>query len=368
MPEIDKRLDSMPDFKDAKGPILTHYAHSLKQKAERLKLGLSEISCDHLFSNLVPTPITRGFRSRAKYKVFGNPESFSLKGTDPRQGEVPYEDALWLFPLWGKKLISQIIDVISAHLKDYWVDGFEVQLSHGHKHAHLTLSVKKQDLESYSDLAHYLLEKVGGLCGVSIPSKKKDYSKPYLIHTIGRKHFYSHYTAFFQSNSCLTTRLVNEVKQRCESLDFSRVLDLYCGVGLFSLSVAENAIPVIGVDINKRAVDSARLNAQSLNFNRVSFMCCPVENFLPNASINAGDLIIIDPPRSGCPASLIRIVSERESEFVCSISCDLSSHLRDLKKWIGNGYDVQSIAALDMFPFTEFLETVAFLRRTSCQG
>jgi tRNA/tmRNA/rRNA uracil-C5-methylase (TrmA/RlmC/RlmD family) len=343
--------------------LQTDYTRSLKEKIERLKNGLAKISSDHLCSGLIPTPITKGYRSRAKYKVFGNPESFSIKGTDPIHGEVPYEDALWMMPSWGKKLVIQIVEIISDKLSHFWVDGFEVQLAHGNRHAHVTISVKRQDRKSYAELAEFMLDNVSSLDGVSIPSKKQDLGKSYLLHNIGKKNFYAQYAAFFQCNVCLTTRLVNEVKHKCQNLDFYRILDLYCGVGLFSLSIAENTTPVLGVDINKRAIDSARLNAKNLGFGQVSFLCCPVENFLQNASISPNDLVITDPPRSGCPESSIHIISKRKPDFICSISCDLPSHIRDLKLWIGNGYLVRSIAALDIFPFTEFLETVAFLQR-----
>jgi tRNA/tmRNA/rRNA uracil-C5-methylase (TrmA/RlmC/RlmD family) len=347
------------------------YKQHLEQKRTELQNLMAVIGDNNHFPEIVPSPIVKGCRTRAKYKIGGNPESFSIKGTDPLNGEVSYEEALWLLPEWGRKMVARIIDVISDNLEEYWVDGLEVQLSHGNKHAHLTLSVKKQDQKSYSNLAHSLLEQVNALSGVSIPSKRKDYGKSYLLHRVDKKTFYSQYAAFFQPNACLTTRLVNEIKNWYSGMDFDGLLDLYCGVGLFSLSIAENGIPICGVDINKRAIDSARLNARSQGLNQASFLCCPVENFLPSASINSRHLVIIDPPRSGCPASLIRILSERGPDQICSISCHLPSHIRDLKQWIENGYYVHSLTALDMFPFTEFLETVAFLRRThpvSCQG
>jgi tRNA/tmRNA/rRNA uracil-C5-methylase (TrmA/RlmC/RlmD family) len=345
--------------------LQTNYSESLRKKTTRLKKGLADISSDHLYSELIPTPITKGFRSRAKFKVFGNLESFSIKGTDPIQGEVPYEDALWILPVWGKKLVIQIAHILSEKLTHFWVDGFEVQLSHGNMHAHVTLSVKRQTGKSYAELAEIMLDNISTLEGVSIPSKKQEFGKSYLLHNINHACFVSQYAAFFQSNIRLTSELVNVVKHECRSLDFHRILDLYCGVGLFSLSIAENSTSILGVDINKRAIDSARLNAKNLGFSQVAFLCSPVENFLQNALISPNDLVIIDPPRSGCPESLIRVISMRKPDFICSISCDLSSHIRDLKEWIGDGYDVQSIAALDMFPFTEFLETVAFLRRRS---
>ena len=343
--------------------LRAHYAHSLIEKSERLKEGLAILSRDHLFAELIPTPIADGYRNRAKYKVFGDPESFSIRGTDPIRGEVPYEDALWVMPSWGKRLVGQIVEIISGKLTHFWVDGFEVQLAHGNRHAHVTFSVKRNDKKSYAELAEFMLDNISHLEGVSIPSQKQDMGKSYLLHSVNGKKFYAQYAAFFQSNLSLTTQLVGEVKHRCKNLEYYRILDLYCGVGLFSLSIAENTAPVIGVDINKRAIDSARLNARNLGLGQVSFLCSPVENYVQNAFVSKNDLIIIDPPRSGCPESLIHILLERKPASICSISCDLPSHIRDLKQWIGNGYDVQSIAALDMFPFTAFLETVVLLHR-----
>jgi tRNA/tmRNA/rRNA uracil-C5-methylase (TrmA/RlmC/RlmD family) len=339
------------------------YKHHLLQKRALIQSLLGKIDCDHINPEIIPTPIGKGYRNRAKYKIFGNPEGFQVKGTDPTHGEVPYQKAIWLLPSWGRKLVTQIVEIISDRVLDYWVDGFEVQLSHGKRHAHVTLSVKRQDKQSYSGLAEILLAEISSLEGVSIPSKKQDFGKSYLLHSIHGVDFLSQYSVFFQSNLCLTAKLVEEVKRQCQNWNFHRILDLYCGVGLFSLSLAEKTITAIGVDINKRAIDSARFNAKNMQFHKVSFLCCPVENFLKNALISSNDLVIIDPPRSGCPESLIAIISERKPRCICSISCDLPTHIRDLKSWMRNGYKVQSMAAFDMFPFTEYLETAAFLSR-----
>lgn len=344
------------------------YEYHLEQKRSQLQNFIDVIGGNSHSPDIIPTPIAKGYRNRVKYKILGNTESFSIKGTDPLHGEVPYEEALWLLPGWGRKLVARVMDIIAGNLEEYWVDGLEVQLSHGNKHAHLTLSVKRKDLKSYSTLAHSLLDEVSSLAGISIPSKRKDYGDPYLQHRIHKKTFYSQYAAFFQSNVRLTARLVNEIVHRCRDLDYCGILDLYCGVGLFSLSLAEKGTPILGVDINKRAIDSARWNAKNQGFSRVSFVCSPVENFLPGTTIGPSHLVIIDPPRSGCPSSVVRMVSQGKPEYICSISCHLPSHTRDLKQWIENGYFVDSIVALDMFPFTEFLETVVILRRTREAG
>ena len=349
--------------------ILSHhrtaYKRHLSQKASEIRNLLGEISGCPTNPEVIPTPITKGFRNRAKYKIFGNPDRFEIKGTDPRQGEVPYKSALWLLPVWGENLVERVIDVVSEKLSRFWVDGFEIQLSHGKRQGHVTLSVKRQDGQSYSELAEMLLDRVPSLEGVSIPSKKQSFGKSFLLHKINKMDFFSEYSAFFQSNLCLTPKLVDDVRSKCRDRDFKRVLDLYCGVGLFALSIAERDTPAVGVDLNKRAIDSARFNAKKMGFLRAHFFCSPVENFIRNSSLGPGDLVIIDPPRTGCPESLIRVVSEQKPDYICSISCYLPTHWRDLVLWSKNGYAVRSLTAYDMFPFTEFLESVAFLTRNS---
>ncbi len=339
------------------------YINSLRNKTRLWENGLAEISADHFFSGLIPTPIAKGFRSRAKYKIFGNPDSFSIKATDPIQGEVPYGNSLWMMPSWGKKLVVQIIEIIADRLASFWVDGFEVQLAHGNRSAHVTLSVKRGEKRSYTEQAELMLDKISFLEGVSIPSKKQNFGKPYLLHKINGKDFYCQYSAFFQSNLSLTSQLVEEIEKKCRNLGFDRILDLYCGVGLFSLSLANDNTTAIGVDIDKRAIDSARLNAKNLGLGQTYFTCCPVENFLQNACFGSNDLVIIDPPRSGCPRSVIDIISRNKPNCIISISCNHQTHIRDLKQWIEDGYAIRSISAFDMFPFTEFLETVAYLQR-----
>jgi tRNA/tmRNA/rRNA uracil-C5-methylase (TrmA/RlmC/RlmD family) len=343
--------------------LVADYSDSFREKTIHWETSLAEISDDPPISELIPTPISKGYRSRAKYKIFGDPSGFRIKATDPVKGEVHYENALWMMPSWGKKLAIKIVDTISDRLSDFWVDGFEIQLAHGNKSAHLTLSVKREERRSYAELVEFMLDKIFALAGISIPSKKQELGKSYLLHNVNGRIFCSQYSAFFQSNLCLTSRLLEEIESQCRNLEFSRILDLYCGVGLFCLSIAKKDTPIIGVDINKRAIDSARINAKAMGFGQASFLCSPIENSLQNTKIDSKDLVIIDPPRSGCPQSAIEFISKHKPNNIFSISCNPRTHIRDLKQWLGNGYTVRSSCALDMFPFTEYLETVVLLQR-----
>jgi 23S rRNA (uracil1939-C5)-methyltransferase len=76
-----------------------------------------------------------------------------------------------------------------------------------------------------------------------------------------------------------------------------------------------------------------------------------------------GDLVLFDPPRSGCPAGTIRAAAAKKPREVCVISCFPQTQLDDLEVWRSVGYSLRRMSALDMFPFTEFLETVSLLEK-----
>jgi tRNA/tmRNA/rRNA uracil-C5-methylase (TrmA/RlmC/RlmD family) len=332
-------------------------------KKIRVKRCLSEISSDHLFGDIIPTAVELGFRNRAKFKIIGDPQRFEVRGTDPLSGEVSALEAARVLPEWGRKLVADTIGLISLNLSDHWIDGFEVQLAHGKKHAHLTLSVKRSECVSYSKLADLLLNKISGLKGVAVPSQKSDFGESYLHHDILGKTFVSHYTAFFQPNLQLTPRLLEDVQENYPKKHTGRIVDFYCGVGLFSLFLAKNDTEIMGADNNKRAIESARRNAESMKIIHASFVCSSIDTYASRIRLFPDDFVLIDPPRSGCSHTFIETITGHGPRYVCSISCCLKTHIRDLKHWLRRGYSIQSFSAFDMFPFTEFLETVAFLTK-----
>ncbi len=341
--------------------LLKAYRQILRLKTAQVERFLSQISYSHLCTEIVPTVLEQGYRNRAKFKIFGTPRKFEVRGTDPLSGEIQASEAIRILPGWGRKLVVDTIGVISQNLSGYWVDGFEVQLTHGNKLAHLILSVKRSERRSYAELADLLLAKISGLKGVSIPSQKRDFGEPYLLHSILGKSIFSHHAAFFQSNIQLTPRLLEDVQKKSRNISFRRIVDLFCGVALFSFFLKKNDTEIIGVDNDKRAIESAGINADYQGIGRASFICASVETYACQVRLFPDDFVLIDPPRSGCPDSLIETIASQRPHYVCSISCCLKTHIRDLKGWINKGYSIQSFSAFDMFPFTEFLETVALL-------
>ena len=89
----------------------------------------------------------------------------------------------------------------------------------------------------------------------------------------------------------------------------------------------------------------------------------PAENILSSFRPTRFDLIVLDPPRSGCDKDVLRLIVRLEPKKIIYVSCDPSTQARDLKVLVLNGYVLRSVQPLDMFPQTIHVETVALLER-----
>jgi len=175
--------------------------------------------------------------------------------------------------------------------------------------------------------------------------------------------------SFFQVNSALTGDLAKAVMQHIESYPSGRVIDLYCGAGLFSLGAARaGAIEVLGIDADRAAVQAADYNARQLGMeDKVHFLAAAAETGLRRAmdGVAAEELtVILDPPRSGLNRSVIDAILESAPRRLIYVSCAADTLARDLHKLVESGYRVGQVQLLDMFPRTAVFETVVALGRS----
>jgi 23S rRNA (uracil1939-C5)-methyltransferase len=141
------------------------------------------------------------------------------------------------------------------------------------------------------------------------------------------------------------------------------VLDLFAGIGTISVAVARSASSVTAVEENPGAVQLGRLNAR-INSARVEYLPGKVEDVLRQVRLGRHQAVVLDPPRAGCEpaalAELIRLGPER----IVYVSCEPSTHARDLVGLVRGGYRVRRAAIVDMFPQTYHIESVALLERS----
>jgi 23S rRNA (uracil1939-C5)-methyltransferase len=167
--------------------------------------------------------------------------------------------------------------------------------------------------------------------------------------------------SFFQVNLKQNQTLVQMVFQFSDVKEDERVLDLYAGVGNLTLPLAIKAKEIFGVEENRMAVEDARFNAKENRIKNCEWIHGRVEDVLKRWSGERPNLVVLDPPRTGCKTILDQVVRLKPEKIVY-VSCEPTRLSRDLRLFFENGYDLQRLGFIDMFPQTYHMEVVALLK------
>jgi 23S rRNA (uracil1939-C5)-methyltransferase len=148
----------------------------------------------------------------------------------------------------------------------------------------------------------------------------------------------------------------------CSETD--RVLDLYAGIGTLSVAIARGAAGVTAIEENPHAVQLGHLNAR-INAAKVEYLRGKVEAVLRQVRLGRHQAAILDPPRAGCEPAALGELLRLGPERLVYVSCEPSTHARDLIALVRGGYRIRRAAIVDMFPQTYHIETVVLLERGS---
>ena len=189
----------------------------------------------------------------------------------------------------------------------------------------------------------------------------------YIEDSIGDNKFRISPESFFQVNSKQVEKLYEKAIEYAGLTGEETVWDLYCGIGTITLSMAKNAKKVYGVEIVRNAVEDARNNAIINNIDNAEFLLGAAEDVVPKYfSENDGeechpDVIVVDPPRKGCDHNLLQTMVEMSPDRIVYVSCDSATLARDVAWLKENGYKLNEVTPVDMFPQTVHVETVVQL-------
>lgn len=145
-----------------------------------------------------------------------------------------------------------------------------------------------------------------------------------------------------------------------------RILDAYCGAGTITLAAAQMAQSVLGVEIVPPAIENAKKNARRNGLEKkVRFVCADAAREIPRriASGERFDAAILDPPRKGADAALLNALADAGIPVISYVSCNPSTLARDVKLLSERGYRLKWAQPVDMFPWTEHVETVCLLSK-----
>ncbi len=173
-------------------------------------------------------------------------------------------------------------------------------------------------------------------------------------------------TDFIQVNGPVNERLVTRATGLLELTPAARVLDLYCGLGNFTLALARSAASVVGVEGEPQLVERARGNAARNQLANVEFHQADLAAAPPAQAAWMGrgySHVVLDPPRTGARA-LLATVARLEPERLLYISCHPGSLARDLMALVHeHGFALEAAGVVDMFAHTAHVESLALLRR-----
>jgi len=361
---IERSPDREPDAPDGTSPsdggcggcVLAHIGYE-RQRA--IKAAIIEDSLRRLGRITLDTPVEvvaspiDGYRMRARLHVRNGRIGFFREGTHSLCEAGPTRqlrpDTLAVLHALEQSLKSLDRDTVSEIELSENVDASERAL-------HLELSANADP----SRLAG--IATVAGLTGVTCAPPETTrtmdlWGSAMVSDVVSGVTLSRHARSFFQGNRFLLQPLVEHVLSHVAA---GPVLDLYAGVGLFSIAAAHAGHgPVVAVEGDYFSARDLRRNATGRT--DVSVRSEPVERYLPSATKAA--TIIVDPPRTGLSKeALAGVVAVRAASLIY-VSCDIATLARDARLLIDAGYRLSGMRAFDLFPNTAHVETVSVFAR-----
>ncbi len=191
------------------------------------------------------------------------------------------------------------------------------------------------------------------------------YGKGYIEDRLCGKIFRISPGSFYQVNPVQTGKLYGKALEYAALTGTETVLDAYCGTGTIGILAGDSARRVIGVELNPAAVRDAKINARQNKAENVRFYQNDAGKFLMQMAGQGErpDVLFLDPPRSGSSEVFLNTVLKLGPGRVVYISCEPETLVRDVKALTAGGYRVERTVAVDMFPFTDGIESVTLLVR-----
>ncbi|MCD6143545.1 23S rRNA (uracil(1939)-C(5))-methyltransferase RlmD [Thermococcus sp.] len=211
-----------------------------------------------------------------------------------------------------------------------------------------------KEVTEYFDFATSLYWSVNNTkSDVSYGTPRRVWGAEFIREKLDDVTYLIHPNSFFQTNSY---QAVNLVKKVSDFVEGEKVLDLYSGVGTFGIYLARRGFKVEGIEVNPFAVEMANTNAR-INEVNAEFK---VGEDREVRDLGGYDTVIVDPPRAGLHPKLIKKLLKDSPETLVYVSCNPRTFSENLKK-LKEGYAIEEIVALDMFPHTPHVEIVAKL-------
>jgi 23S rRNA (uracil1939-C5)-methyltransferase len=253
----------------------------------------------------------------------------------------------------------------------------EVEILEGDEQQYLGTLVLRGAQHSFDQLVERLKQELGkspegpawtiNLLGLSGESECV-WGNGHIWKTVGEFQYRVSHGTFFQINESMLSKLQERALDACSG---KRALDLFCGVGFFTLPLSKRFEFVEAVEVNAGATADLKTNLDKNHVLNCEVLNLNLTNYLRRAQANPFaelDLLLIDPPRTGLPPRTVQGISELKAKKLVYVSCDPSTLARDLALLVEANYEILCLDMLDLFPQTHHLEGIARLERLPEKG
>ena len=189
--------------------------------------------------------------------------------------------------------------------------------------------------------------------------------RPYLREIFAGLEFHIQPTTFFQVNTEQAEALLQVMIDQLDLQGHEVLVDAYCGIGTLTLPLAARVRQAIGIEMQPESIQQADANAALNHITNATFQSGTVEDLLPQLP-TPPDIVLLDPPRKGCDASVLQTLLTLKPAQIAYLSCNPATLARDLKHLCTDGaYRLTRVQPADFFPQTPHVECVAFLERAA---
>jgi len=166
--------------------------------------------------------------------------------------------------------------------------------------------------------------------------------------------------SFFQVNTAMAGKMVEHLLDRLP-LPVETILDIYCGVGLFSAFLAPKCKRLVGVEVSPSATEDFSVNLDE--FDHVELYEGMAEDVIPHLEVEQ-PIVLLDPPRAGVEVRALDAIRQLSPQMIAYVSCDPSTLARDAARLVAGGYRLVEVTPFDFFPQTYHIESISIFNRT----
>ena len=166
--------------------------------------------------------------------------------------------------------------------------------------------------------------------------------------------------SFFQVNTAMAEEMVQHLLANLSVTPTTTLLDVYCGVGLFSAFFASKCKTVIGIESSESSCEDFAVNLDE--FDNVELYEGFAEEILQHLEVQP-DIVLVDPPRAGLDKQVIDGIFNLKPQMIAYVSCDPSTLARDAARLINAGYKLKEVTPFDLFPQTYHIESISIFER-----